>query len=139
MMSVFNYDNVVMRTRDLPTTSRAQELRRSSTEAERRLWGVLRNRRLSGLKFTRQTPILHYFADFVCRERMLIIELDGSQHADSAYDNTRDLQLTAQGYRVLRFWNGELQDLDAMRNTILAAADRRLEPFDRYKTPGGLP
>ena len=127
-----------MRPHDLSIAARAQELRRSSTDAERKLWGALRNRRLNGLKFTRQMPVLEYFADFVCRERKLIVELDGGQHADSPHDGERDRRLVAEGYRVLRFWNGELEHMNCVRETILAAAERRLEPYDRYKTPGGV-
>ena len=128
-----------MRTTDIKRAARAQSLRAASTDAERKLWGMLRNRKLNGFKFTRQTPILNYFADFVCRERMLIVELDGSQHAESGYDERRDALLVADGYRVLRFWNDELRDAEAVRETILAAAERRLEPYDRYMTPGSLP
>ena len=76
-----------MRSRDIANTARAQSLRQSSTDAEQKLWGALRNRRLNGLKFIRQGQILNYFADFVCRDRMLIVELDGSQHAEN--DTTR--------------------------------------------------
>ena len=92
-----------MRTRDLFTSARAQELRARSTDAERLLWGRLRARRLCGLKFVRQFPIAGYFADFACRERMLIVELDGDQHAESAYDAVRDARLVAEGYRCLLY------------------------------------
>jgi very-short-patch-repair endonuclease len=64
-------------------SERARSLRLSSTDAERRLWRALRDRQLEGYKFRRQRPIGPFIADFVCLERLLIIELDGSQHADS--------------------------------------------------------
>jgi very-short-patch-repair endonuclease len=87
---------------------RARRLRHSHTEAERRFWNMVRNRELGGLKFVRQMPIANYIVDFVCRERMLVVELDGSQHADSTYDEHRTRILNGMGYSVLRFWNDEV-------------------------------
>jgi hypothetical protein len=66
-----------------------------------------RSRRLGGFKFARQEPIYRYYVDFVCRERRLIIELDGSQHAESPEDQHRDRTLCALGYRVIRIWNND--------------------------------
>ena len=60
----------------------ARMLRRNSTHAEKRLWNRLRGGQLSGFKFRRQFPIGEFIVDFCCRERRLVIELDGSQHAD---------------------------------------------------------
>jgi very-short-patch-repair endonuclease len=102
-----------MRTKDLPTAARAQELRASHTDAERKLWLRLRDRRLNGVKFVRQASIGPNFADFACRASKLIVELDGSQHADSAHDEKRDAFLLSQGYSVLRFRND-----DALRATF---------------------
>ena len=125
-----------MRTKDLPTAARAQQLRAASTDAERKLWRRLRDRRLGVAKFVRQAPVGPYFADFACRESKLIVELDGSQHADSAHDATRDAFLVSQGFSVLRFWNNDaLRATDSVCETILAALEGRLEPFERYKTP----
>ena len=76
---------------------------------ENGLWKRLRNRQLGGCKFVRQEPIGPYFADFVCRERRLIVEVDGGQHADSQRDLVRDRWLAQHGYRVLRFWNNEVR------------------------------
>lgn len=90
------------------TKSRARELRRASTPEERLLWSRLRNRQL-GAVFRRQQPLGFYFADFVCLEHKLVIELDGSQHAGSEYDAVRDAALQARGFRVLRFWNNEVR------------------------------
>jgi 2-isopropylmalate synthase len=90
------------------TTARARALRRSMTEAERQLWYLLRSRRFSGYKFRRQVPVGPYIADFLCYEARLIIEADGSQHAESAGDAKRDGWLAAQGFRLLRFWNSEI-------------------------------
>ena len=72
------------------------------------LWRALRSRRFAGFKFRRQVPIGRYIADFVCYEARLIIELDGSQHADSSHDQRRDAWLKDDGYRVIRVWNNEL-------------------------------
>nr|WP_297578597.1 endonuclease domain-containing protein [Devosia sp.] len=86
---------------------RARTLRRAMTEAEARLWYHLRDRRLLGFKFVRQFPIASYYADFVCRDAMLVIEADGGQHG-SARDAIRDGAIEAAGYTVLRFWNNDI-------------------------------
>ncbi len=109
-------------------TNRARSLRKADNDAERALWSALKNRQLEGAKFTRQLSIGPYFADFACREEHLVIELDGSQHADSDYDRRRDRFMVEQGWSVLRFWNVDaLKELDAVVDTILAALDRRLD------------
>jgi very-short-patch-repair endonuclease len=123
-----------MRTRNIPRSARAQTLRAASTEAEEKLWRRLRDRRLGGVKFVRQTPVGPYYADFVCRACKLVVELDGSQPADSAYDDKRDAILIALGYRVLRFWNAEVMgSIDDVCETIVAAVEGRLAPFERFK------
>jgi very-short-patch-repair endonuclease len=87
----------------------ARKLRQAQTNAERRMWMLLRDRRLSGCKFRRQHPLGPYIADFCCPEVRLIIELDGGHHASNQNaDATRSLVLETQGYRVLRFWNNEV-------------------------------
>jgi very-short-patch-repair endonuclease len=89
--------------------SRERSLRREQTESERVLWTRLRDRRLSGFKFRRQHRIGCYFADFVCAELHVIVELDGSQHLEQVeHDAARTRFLQSQGYRVLRFWNDEV-------------------------------
>lgn len=109
----------------------AKTLRRDMTEAEGRLWEQLRGRRLEGLKFRRQVPIGSYVADFFCADAMLIVEVDGSQHADSVHDRQRAMALKALGFRVLRFWNDEvLREMNAVCDTIIAyAKDQNLEPW----------
>jgi len=89
--------------------SRARQLRRQETDAERRLWSRLRNRAL-GVKFRRQHPIGPYVVDFCCLEAGLVVELDGSQHAEEQLDHDRQRTafLGRQGFRVVRFWNNEL-------------------------------
>jgi len=109
-------------------TGQAKALRRRMTDAERLLWFRLRDRRLLGCKFRRQWPIGPYVVDFACVEHALAIEIDGSQHLDSASDKARDACLRGKGYSVLRFWNNEvLAGLDAVCETIAQrlAADRR--------------
>jgi very-short-patch-repair endonuclease len=83
-------------------------MRSAPTEAEHRLWQVVRAHRFNGFKFRRQVPIDHYIVDFLCPARRLIVELDGSQHAKSANDATRDAYLKAQGFHIIRIWNNEL-------------------------------
>ncbi|WP_235610438.1 endonuclease domain-containing protein [Deinococcus aerius] len=92
-------------------TQKARILRRNQTPEEQMLWHALRNRFLT-LKFRRQQPIGHYVVDFVCYEAHLVIELDGSQHAEEAaraYDAVRTEFLEAGGFKVLRFWNSEVR------------------------------
>lgn len=83
-------------------------MRKEPTEAERKLWHLVRDRRFTGFKFRRQLAIGRYIADLVCLERRLIVEADGGQHADSAYDATRDAWLAEQGFRIRRFWNSDV-------------------------------
>ena len=81
----------------------APALRREMTDAERKLWSRLRGEQL-GAKFRRQHPLGGYVADFACLSPKLIIELDGSQHADQKpYDERRDEFFKSQGFVVLRF------------------------------------
>ncbi|MDL2344500.1 endonuclease domain-containing protein [Deinococcus sp. MIMF12] len=91
-------------------TKRARALRQRSTPQEELLWRHLRAGRMLGVKFKRQQPLGFYIADFVALERKLIVEVDGSQHAGSNYDTVRDAELTARGFRILRFWNNEVTD-----------------------------
>ncbi|WP_245524589.1 endonuclease domain-containing protein [Methylobacterium nonmethylotrophicum] len=115
-----------MRGPDERGTARARTLRRVQTDAEQALWSRLRDRRLAESKFVRQLPIGRYFADFDCREAKLIVEVDGSQHAESAYDRERDTWLASQGWRVLRFWNGEIaRNMNGVLETILASITER--------------
>ena len=98
-----------------------RRLRRELTDAERKLWFALRDRRLDGHKFVRQEAIGSYIVDFVCREKKLVIEVDGGQHAENARDRVRDAALATNGYRVLRFWNSDvLRNRDGVLTVILA-------------------
>lgn len=84
----------------------ARSLRHDTTDAEQRLWFLLRSRRLGGFKFRRQHPFPPYVLDFYCDTQCLSIELDGGQHVDDAKrDARRDRFLGEHGIRVLRFRN----------------------------------
>ena len=84
-------------------------MRREMTEAELKLWSIVRNRSLIGAKFRRQVPIGNYVADFCCLGLRLIVELDGGQHAEQeAADTSRSRFLAKEGFRVLRFWNDQV-------------------------------
>jgi len=109
----------------------ARALRREMTEAEGKLWSELRDRRLDQIKFRRQVPVGKYVADFACLEAGLIVEIDGSQHAESDSDRVRGVELKARGFRVLRFWNDDvLKDLNAVCDTIIAyVRDVNLQPW----------
>jgi very-short-patch-repair endonuclease len=101
---------------------RARALRSRLTQAERKLWYALRDRRFSEFKFRRQVPVAPFIADFVCFEARLVIELDGGQHADSLGDKQRDRWFAVNGFRVLRFWNNDvLSNLEGVM-TLLAQA-----------------
>jgi very-short-patch-repair endonuclease len=88
----------------------ARRLRKDSTGAEQKLWRYLRSRSLGGFKFVRQKAIGPYVVDFICREKRLVIEVDGSQHAENDGDAMRDRWLAERRYRVLRFWNNEVME-----------------------------
>ena len=90
---------------------KSKELRQNSTDAEKILWGVLRNNQIHNLHFKRQKPIGKYIVDFVCLKGKIIIELDGGQHNEPqniTHDNERTTYLNSLGYKVIRIWNNEL-------------------------------
>lgn len=86
----------------------ARRLRLNSTDAERRLWAVLRDRRLAGYRFRRQHLIGDFIVDFACTRHQLVVEADGGQHADKAEDERHTAFLQAKGWRVIRFWNNDV-------------------------------
>ncbi|MFN3514611.1 MAG: endonuclease domain-containing protein [Phenylobacterium sp.] len=106
----------------LLATRRARALRADQTRAEACLWRALRDRRLGGWKWRRQVPCGPYILDFLCAEARLVVELDGSQHAEAeAYDARRTRHLAARGLTVLRFWNGTvLESRSSVCDSILA-------------------
>jgi very-short-patch-repair endonuclease len=84
---------------------------------------AIRSFPLAGFKFVRQKPIGPYVVDFVCREKRLVIEVDGGQHAENSGDAARDRRLAEHRYGVLRFWNNEvLENIEGVWDTIFAAA-----------------
>jgi len=105
------YNAVMPAKRSNPKTMRrAGELRREPTPAERKLWSVLRGNKLNGVSFRRQHAIGNYIVDFVSIKKKLIIELDGSQHLEQTeYDEERTAYLESQGYKVIRFWNNQVE------------------------------
>ena len=108
----------------------AKSFRKRPVLTERRLWVLLRGRGLDGLKFKRQVPIGPYIADFACPAHRLIVELDGSQHADSAADRRRDAFLAHEGWRVLRVWNAEVvENPNAVLFRIGEAVGVAWDPF----------
>ena len=89
----------------------ARQLRQKQTDAERALWGRLRNKQLEGVKFRRQQPIGPYIVDLASFERKLVIEIDGGQHNEKEMrerDEGRTRWLKERGYQVLRFWGNEV-------------------------------
>ena len=125
---------LVMRGPEKRRTSRSRLLRQQDNDAEAAIWTELRNRRLGGYKFVRQHPIDRYFADFACRELKLVVEIDGSQHAQSERDSVRDAGMLDAGWSVLRIWAHDcLKDQESVLETILAACDGRLAPCDTHE------
>jgi|SRR3989344_1015922 len=103
-MDEFRFNNKILR-------DRRRELRINQTETEKKLWELVRNRRLSGHKFCRQYSIGGYILDFYCPKLRLGIELDGSQHGTEetvAYDKDREKILEASNVQIIRFWNDEI-------------------------------
>jgi very-short-patch-repair endonuclease len=112
-------------------------MRHEPTDAEKRLWSRLRDRRLGGFKFRRQAPFAGYVLDFYCESASLAVELDGGQHNDpegARHDRGRDAALRRLGVAVLRFWDPDvLKETDAVCEAILAA------PIAGAGTPSPLP
>ena len=114
-------------------TDLAQRLRKSMTEAEKRLWSRLRRGEL-GVRFRRQQPIGPYVVDFYCAAARLVVEVDGGQHNElrKAHDSRRDSWLRDEGYTVLRFWNTDvLANTDGvLAELMLALAAAGVRPGD---------
>ena len=102
----------------------ARKLRARATEAEDILWSLIRDRRLDGLKFRRQVPLLGYTVDFICVDRKLIVEIDGRQHRwEADYDAARTEEIERHGFKVVRFSNAEVVD---DRDAVIAAIRRAI-------------
>jgi very-short-patch-repair endonuclease len=118
------------------TLHHAKSMRSEMTEAEAKLWRLLRAKRLESFKFRRQQPIGPFIADFVCQSQRLIVEADGSQHADNAADAMRTAWLNERGYCVLRFWNADILQRSAdVMATIYAALLQPLSPLAVGESP----
>ncbi len=121
-----------------PAKSRAQVLRAEHTPAERMMWQILRDRRLQGIKFRRQSPIGIFIADFHCRELNLVIEIDGQIHIDprqSDHDENRDFYLRSLGCTILRFPNREIfENREDVLSKILETAANLREARNRQPT-----
>jgi very-short-patch-repair endonuclease len=114
----------------------AKALRANATDAETAFWRLLRSRGLADMKFRRQVPIGEWIADFVSFEHRLIVEADGSQHADSARDVRRDRDLASRGFCVLRFWNNEIrQNPNGIAEVILTSVANSPSPGELRSPP----
>jgi crossover junction endodeoxyribonuclease RuvC len=105
-----------------------RDLRSNSTDAERIVWQNLRSRQLLGAKFRRQHVVENYIVDFVSFDAMLVVELDGSQHAEQkVYDEKRNGVLESAGFHMLRFWNSDVMvNIDGVISTIYAEISKRV-------------
>jgi very-short-patch-repair endonuclease len=113
------------------TRGRARSLRHAATDAERKLW----------YHFRRQAPVGVYIADFACHTAKLVIELDGSQHAEATkiYDAQRTAWLESQGYRVLRFWNNDVLKSPHNIGEAIIEAMRGCAAISKSPTPNPSP
>ncbi|AZO09019.1 endonuclease domain-containing protein [Mesorhizobium sp. M3A.F.Ca.ET.080.04.2.1] len=104
----------------------AKSMRHAMTDAELKLWNELRAHRLMGMSFRRQLPIGPYIVDFACAAHRIIVEVDGSQHADADHlrsDEARSAYLSASGWTILRFWNDDvIRDIDNVCQHIVIVA-----------------
>jgi very-short-patch-repair endonuclease len=104
----------------------ARALRKRMTPQEVKLWVKLREMRASGLHFRRQVPRNGYVLDFACLRQRMIVEVDGGHHGVGAYslrDDERDRYFKSLGYRVLRFWNLDIdRNLEGVLETIYREA-----------------
>jgi very-short-patch-repair endonuclease len=89
------------------------------------MWRLLRDRRLALFKFRRQVPFQNFILDFVCFEKRMIIEIDGSQHASSDRDAARDTVLMAEGFQIARYWNNDVLQRPAVLEDIFAKLAER--------------
>ena len=116
-------------------TRRARELRSTMTEPEVWLWAHLKRLHARGFHFRRQRPFKGYYLDFVCIDRMLVVELDGGHHNEprqAEHDGVRDAILRRAGYQVLRFQNAEVRrEIDRVMDVIVLALEDRPSRFGK--------
>ena len=122
-------------------TKRARFMRANPTDAELKMWSLLRDKRLGELRWRRQEAIDdRYIVDFICFEHRLIVEADGGQHAESQADAERDAWLKQQGFTVLRFWNSDiLTNIEGVGQSILIAVQNIAAQTRGAPTPNPLP
>jgi very-short-patch-repair endonuclease len=119
-----------------PTATKlARRLRRDMTDAERRMWVLLREN-FPGARFRRQVPIVQYIADFASHRERLVIEVDGSQHNDEV-DAARTAVIEGQGYRVIRFTNYDVLAAEEGVFMAIESAIRRAHPHPTLPHRGG--
>ncbi|MHA3790407.1 DUF559 domain-containing protein [Sphingomonas sp. YL-JM2C] len=115
-------------------TRLARRLRNNATDTERKLWHHLRGSRLNGFKFSRQMPVAGFICDFLCRSAHLVIELDGGQHGwQAAEDEARTRRIEAEGYRVLRFWNNDVNE--RLEGVLARIAEALAEGAEAHPQP----
>ena len=109
------------------STTRARQLRNNMTPPEVRLWARLKSLRERGFHIRRQAPFRGYYLDFVCFDRRVVIEVDGGHHGEDVqadHDVTRDMVLRREGFRVMRFWSGEVMgNTDGVVDAIVLALE----------------
>ena len=110
------------------TVTRARDLRRNATDAEKRMLRALK-KAFPALKWRRQAPLGPYYADFLCFGAKLVVEVDGGQHSEAAqYDERRTRFIESEGYRVLRFWNNDvLENVEG----VIASIQNSLSLWER--------
>lgn len=130
------------------SVAKARSLRKRMTNAEFALWCALRDRRFHGVKFRRQVPVGPYVVDFVCREKRIVIEIDGGQHnSGNQKEQIRTARLEEQGYGVLRYWNndvlknldGVLEDLGQQLSVTLSPHPNLLPKGEKEQSESSLP
>ena len=124
-LSMQGQTNKIIQTRKLQRT-----LRKNMTDAERKLWSALRFEQMNGHKFRRQHPFENFILDFVCLERKLVIEVDGSRHMEKVVaDEERTKVLQNAGFTVLRFWNNTVfNEFESVKETIFRALETHPHP-----------
>ena len=122
-----------------PNVDKSRSLRKNLTDAERKLWFLLRNRQMAGVKFRRQFPLETYILDFYSPEYKLAVEADGGQHYEDnglQRDNERTAILESLGVKVLRFNNREvLTNIEGVYDVILRAIEERKKTASPQSSP----
>ncbi len=114
---------------------RSQMTDAEMTDAERKLWFALKDRRFQSFKFRRQVPIGPYVADFLTFESRLVVEVDGGQHAESARDAKRDRWLAENDFRIVRFWNNDvLSNMEGVLTALATELHNTPHPTSRLRS-----